>query len=961
VKWFRVVAWAVVWAAILGIAGERPRLVHGETPPTAATPVISSQQIEADWLRQAALRCHPTAAGKKIAPAEDARGGCDGVKTGRWGFHTENEPNPWWQVDLGRSTSIDRVVLYNRCDSTAARTARIMILLSADGRTFQQAYQHDGHTFYGYTDKKPLVVSLHGAPARYLRLQLPGKSYFHLDEVEVYSRGENRNVALGRPATQSSTSTWSVEHLQTAAAVPDGAAALKIVARGLSLAEDLRRRGVAVAGEIAALEKIAARAKQIAADAPQALRQDLYFQACWTVRRLALANPLLDFDAILFAKSAPGRFPHMSDQFYGWWSRPGGGIFVLDGFKTAQPRLRCLTADMPPGSFLRPELSYDATKVLFAYCKYYPHVADLKDKADKANLPADAFYHVFEMNLDGSGRRQLTRGRYDDFDACWLPSGQIVFLSTRKGQFLQASGAHTAATLADDLPDSYVRCGGDNYRPVPVFTLHAMDARGGHLHPLSAFENFEWAPAVANDGRILYTRWDYIDRFNGHFFSLWSANPDGGNPQLVYGNYTTRPQVKCEVRPIPNSQKLIFTACAHHSILGGSLVLLDRKRSTEGADAIERLTPEVPFPETEANVDSYYANPYPLSEEHYLVGWADHRLPPHCRVDDTERNPVNAMGLYLYDRFGNLNLLYRDPAISSGNPVPVRRRPPPPVYSDSVAWDGDAEGCFLLEDVYQGLDFLPRGSVKSLRVVAVPPKVQPQMNRPSLGVSREDPGKFLLGSVPVEADGSAYFRVPSGMPLLLHAVDAEGLAVQTMRSLTYVGPGQTLSCIGCHESREAAPPAQGKRPLAAMRAPSALLPGPEGAWPLRYDRLVQPVLDRDCVSCHRSGGSDPRAARLDLRPASSYDQLLAFGGNDLAQLAHERDRSIAGHCVARKSKLWALLADAKGHAGVHLDRDSLNRFAVWMDLYAQRQGHYSDAQEQQLHRLRDQLAPLLAK
>jgi hypothetical protein len=182
-----------------------------------------------------------------------------------------------------------------------------------------------------------------------------------------------------------------------------------------------------------------------------------------------------------------------------------------------------------------------------------------------------------------------------------------------------------------------------------------------------------------------------------------------------------------------------------------------------------------------------------------------------------------------------------------------------------------------------------------------------------------------------------------------------------MRSLTYVGPGQTLSCIGCHESREAAPPAQGKRPLAAMRAPSALLPGPEGAWPLRYDRLVQPVLDRDCVSCHRSGGSDPRAARLDLRPASSYDQLLAFGGNDLAQLAHERDRSIAGHCVARKSKLWALLADAKGHAGVHLDRDRLNRFAVWMDLYAQRQGHYSDAQEQQLHRLRDQLAPLLAK
>jgi hypothetical protein len=599
--------------------------------------------------------------------------------------------------------------------------------------------------------------------------------------------------------------------------------------------------------------------------------------------------------------------------------------------------------------------------VLFAYCKYYPHLADLKDKVDKSNLPEDAFYHVFEMNLDGSGRRQLTHGRYDDFDAHWLPSGEIVFLSTRKGQFLQSSDAHTAATTGADLPDSYVRCGGDNYRPVPVFTLHAMDARGGHLRPISAFENFEWTPAVANDGRILYTRWDYIDRFNGHFFSLWSTNPDGGNPQLVYGNYTVRPQVKCEARPIPNSQKLVFTACADHSNLGGSLVLLDRRRGTEGAAAIVRLTPEVPFPETEANVNCYYAAPYPLSEEHYLVGWADHRLPPHCRVDDTEQNPVNAMGLYLYDRFGNLNLLYRDPEISSGNPIPVRCRPKPPVYPDAVARTADAEGYLLVQNVYEGLGAVPPGSVKRLRVVAVPPKVQPHMNRPNLGVSREDPGKFLLGSVPVEADGSAYFRVPSGMPVLLQAVDDQGLAVQTMRSLTYVGSGQTLSCVGCHESREAVPRAAGKHPLAAIRDPSALLPGPEGSWPLRYDRLVQPVLDQHCASCHHPGGSDSQAARLDLTAAKSYDGLLASFGNDLAQLARERDRSVAGDCVARRSRLWAILADAKGHAGVHLDRGSLDRLAVWMDLYAQRQGYYSDAQEQQLRNLRVQLAPLLAK
>ena len=390
-------------------------------------------------------------------------------------------------------------------------------------------------------------------------------------------------------------------------------------------------------------------------------------------------------------------------------------------------------------------------------------------------------------------------------------------------------------------------------------------------------------------------------------------------------------------------------------------MLLDRRRGTEGAAAIVRLTPEVPFPETEANVDCYYAAPYPLSEEHYLVGWADHRLPPHCRVDDAEQNPVNAMGLYLYDGFGNLNLLYRDPEISSGNPIPVRLPAEATRLSGCRRPRRRRGGMFPGPECLPGAGAVPPGSVKWLRVVAVPPKVQPHMNRPNLGVSREDPGKFLLGTVPVEADGSAYFRVPSGMPVLLQAVDDQGLAVQTMRSLTYVGSGQTLSCVGCHESREAVPRAAGKHPLAAIRDPSALLPGPEGSWPLRYDRLVQPVLDEHCASCHRPGGSDSQAARLDLTAAKSYDGLLASFGNDLAKLARERDRSVAGDCVARRSRLWAILADAKGHAGVHLDRGSLDRLAVWMDLYAQRQGYYSDAQEQQLRNLRVQLAPLLAK
>ncbi len=641
--------------------------------------------------------------------------------------------------------------------------------------------------------------------------------------------------------------------------------------------------------------------------------RELYLQARWTVRKLALRNPLLDFDSILFAQSAPGRFPHMSDQFYGWWSRPGGGIFLLENFKT-EPKVRCLTTDLPEGSYLRPDLSYDGKKVLFAYCKFYPHVPDLKDKATKANLPEEAFYHIFEMNIDGTGRRQVTHGRYDDFDARYLPSGEIVFLSTRKGTFLQCTKANTSSTLQADLSDSYVRCGGDNYRPVPVFTLHVMDREGKNLRPLSAFENFEWTPAVANDGRILYTRWDYIDRFNGPFFSLWSTNPDGSNPQLVYGNYTVRPQVVCEAVPIPSSHKLMVVAAAHHSILGGSLVVLDRNYGTEEQTPIKRLTPEVPFPETEAWANSYYANPWALSEEHYLVGWSNRKLPPHSRVDGSEQNPVNAMGVYLYDAFGNLTLLYRDAKISSGNPIPVRPRAKPPVYTGEVAWNESAEGAFLIQDIYQGLDGVPRGTIKSVRIIGVPPKTQPHMNTPNIGVSAEDPGKILVGTAPVEADGSANFRVPSGFPVFFQALDEEGLAVQTMRSLTYVWPKQTLSCVGCHESRESAPTA-GKPPIAALREPSKLVAGPPGSWPMRFDHLVQPVLDRACVSCHKPGSEDIKASRFDLTASKAYDNLLAYGENDLRKLAFERDRSFVGECTARKSKLLALLKDSRETCG----------------------------------------------
>jgi hypothetical protein len=752
------------------------------------------------------------------------------------------------------------------------------------------------------------------------------------------------------------------DKLRSAKGAPTSNRMTAVIERGRQLAGDLERMGADVSAQRKELEAVAAELAAPGPGAPEPLQEKLYLRARWAVRKLSLSNPLLDFDDILFVKRQPTTFPHVCDQYYGWWSRPGGGICILSGLKGGKPTVRCITEGWAAGNFLRPMLSYDGKKVLFAYCKYHPALRNVRDKTKKDKLPEDGFYHVFEMNIDGSGKRRLTRGRYDDFDARYLPNGDIVFLSTRKGTALQAGKRSAQATCRATTPDSFVRCGGGNHRPVAVFTLHRMDGNGGNLRAISAFENFEWTPAIAWDGRVLYARWDYIDRFNGHFMSLWSTNPDGTNAQLVYGNYTKRPQCVFEARPIPRSNKLVFTATAHHSITGGSLVLLDRARGTEFDAPITRLTPEVRFPETEGWPTHYYHGPWPLSEDHYLVGWADSRLPPHsCMRLGDARNPGNACGIYLYDAFGNLTLLHRDPKISSMNPIPLRPRRVPLARPDSIAWDGPQEGRFLLQDVYRGLDGIARGQVKSLRIVGVLPKVQPQMNRPALGVSREDPGKFVLGTVPVEEDGSAYFRVPSGIPYFFQALDADGMAVQTMRTLTYVQPGTTLSCVGCHEARDMA--AVPGRPRALDREPSRITLEPAGSWPLRYDRLVQPILDRHCVRCHKPGSKKPKAAKFDLTPRRSYHNLIRYAGGELRKLAHERDSSPVGQCAARNSKIIARLTNpkAKGHEGLKLDKEGLRRLIVWMDVYAHIRGAFSSRQEAELEQLKADVAGLLAR
>ncbi len=419
--------------------------------------------------------------------------------------------------------------------------------------------------------------------------------------------------------------------------------------------------------------------------------QSLYLQTRTLKRRIALANPLLNFGPLLFCKRVPTSYSHLVMQYYGWRARPGGGIFVLDRPGTSLACHDILAGQLTEGNVLEPRLSYDGTKIVFSYVKcrgdgssYDPGVID--------NTTDEGFYHIWTINVDGTGLKQLTSGPYDDLMPCWLPDGGIAFSSTRRR--------------------GYARCfGGQFSRRWHVYTIHRMNGDGTGIERLSAHDTNEWFPTVAHDGNIFYSRWDYIDRDAVTHQNLWAMRPDGTNPIAVWGNATSAPHCSFQLQPIPESNKIVFTASAHHSIAGGSLAIIDPSVSNNGQAAITRLTPSIPFPEAESSdIREYYAAPWPLSEDYFLVAYS-----PTPLVWEPGANLPNALGIYLLDTQGNRELIYRDPKIGSTNPCPLVTRPRPPMVPSMLPDDAPLTGEMLLTDVYEGLADVPRGTIKQLR------------------------------------------------------------------------------------------------------------------------------------------------------------------------------------------------------------------------------------------------------
>jgi mono/diheme cytochrome c family protein len=894
------------------------------------------EQIESDWLKQAQVWYVAKGPGRASGTTPswaDAAGAVDGIKDGKYGFHTGGEPNPWWQVDLGTVQPLGRIIVYNRLDYAPGlhNADNMIILTSADGKQWTKRYDCAGRHFGGVSDGKPLVVDFPGQAVcgRFVRMQVPSPQgiLFHLDEVEVYGVGDLKtNIALHRPADQSSTSQWSVSKIS--ATPPHKYPTKEITRLGRRLAIELKRKGVDTRAGEQELDAVTAELRQLANTARDEKHRQAYLRERWAVRRLALANPLLNFEQLLIVKRfTQETMPDVCLNHMPWVSRPGGDICVLSGWKgEGLPQVRPLLAGaLGPGHVHGADLWWDGSRVVFGYARSkseQPVKGFPQRLGHEARLTTEPI-HIFEIGIDGRGLRQLTESDiWSDLDPTYLPSGDVAFVSDRCECSLQCN----------EMDKDETSC-----------NLYVMHGDGSRIRRLSVSKDGDYMPHTLNDGTIAYTRWEYLERDWANVQSLWFIRPDGTGADALFKQHFNDPWSLEDVCPIPGSAKLACIAAGHHTLAVGPLVIIDHHQGINEPSGIGIVTPGVlppeggmsgqPVPEGGVAVHGgFFATPGALSETTFLVSYNY----------GGETDPTG-YAIYLVDVFGTQELLYRDASISSWRPVPLRPRPRPPILPDNTDLSKSYAVCSLA-NVAQGV---PGVDPKSIRYLRLSEGVQWPYGKKYGGQRYEPDAKCtninwtpvrVLGTVPIEPDGSAHFRVPADTAVYFQLLDANQMELRRMRSFISFQPGETRSCTGCHESRAAAPhQATRTFPMASAREPSILTPPPWGDWPVSFLRDIQPILNRHCVGCH--SGLRP-AAGLDLYGGLTPGYNRAFesiSARNLVQRSNVHDDARVTMPLAfgsHKSRLVEVLKSGSCSKRAKLSSDDWLRLVTWIDTNA---------------------------
>ncbi len=713
------------------------------------------------------------------------------------------------------------------------------------------------------------------------------------------------------------------------------------------------------------------------------------------LRREALvdANPLMP-ERLLFVK----RFTYSPGFYYAEFmraSRFGGNLCVLD---VSSGQLTELAPELAGGIFDRCDLSFDARRVVFAY---------------KA-APGQGF-RLWEVGIDGSGLRQLTfdpddeqdriakywhprnkpsgvyRHHTDDFHPCYLPDGGICFASTRCEQGVLCDQGDSLAVNVlyrlDPTPprslalQSRVQESPKDSALESQATRDASEDRKPPIRRLSQGALSESTPSVANDGRILYTRWEYVDKGVIAVQSLWAMRPDGSGSTEIYGNQIAFPPVLIHGRAVPGSnQQFVATATMHHPFAVGPIMLIDTQKDIRTHKPLQSLTPDTSlsidgvgsFPNGEKfthlkngqwvadNIGPLYSEPYPLADPATGAGAGKYFL-VDCNPDKAWNDPT-AYGLYLIDAFGNRVKIYDDPTISCWQPMPLVARERPPVIpaTEPQPEANGQQAVLAMSDIYRGLEGVPRGTVKYLRIleqVSRPwsarrfwPDDETHGQHAVISMNAHIFVKIHHGVVPVEEDGSAHFVVPAEKNLFFQALDEDYMEIYRMRSFVNLQPGETRSCIGCHEPKASAPPLV--CPQALSRSPNRLTaqPGETVPRPIHYVTDVQPILDRHCVSCHnpqKPDGDIDLCRELTTFFNRSYETIMS---KDL--VAHIQEfkgpqvRAQKQNVVplspyalgSTASRLITLTRD--GHYDCQLTPEEQIRLTTWADANAPYYGSY---------------------
>ncbi len=657
----------------------------------------------------------------------------------------------------------------------------------------------------------------------------------------------------------------------------------------------------------------------------------LYFRVREVKRAITFANPVLDFTTVLFVDMPypqGSEWPHETRHRLGYMAVPGGKLVILDGLHPGG-EVRQLVPQAPlHGSFWRPDVSYDASKVLFCF---KPH----NEKS----------FHLYEINLDGTGLTQLTDGPYDDFDPIYLPDEEHIVFSTTRG-------------------NTYVRC----MPPTNAFVLARCNRDGRNIYFISANNEPDYLPSIMNDGRVIYTRWEYTDKPLWRAQSLWTVNPDGTQPNTFWGNQSVWPDLLKDARAIPGSRRVMFTGSAHHNWFHGSVGIIDPDKGFNFPHGLTKVTADVTWPESgngpvdpiesptyhaSGNYGAYYS-PYPLSETDFLVS----------------ANRGGKFVLYFMDVYGNRELIYGG-SNHVFHAIPLKPRPRPPVVfdravlPDRVARSEPQNGIIYSANVYHGAPGELRDKARYLRILNIDPKTYTYWHKrpllstgPVVSVVQSEGVKRILGTVPVESDGSVSFAAPAGMALHFQLLDEHYRALQTMRSFVNVMPGESRGCLGCHELHSKAPGVS-NRSLALTRAPSAITPPPWEPDTVSYPRYVRPVLDRYCAKCHEGDGKGREVFDMTERPSSPIftEPYLTMIGRPswgapyappenpppgwgiAGQLMVEAYSTTDPEAYVTPKPMTALsyksrlieIASSGDHHGVIVDPVSLRRLIAWVD------------------------------